>query len=87
MNDTRNRIRPSNTYQVVHEGVISKYSCSSIMANCYKGNGEFLNRNNYTGVKLLEHVMKVTERAIAQLIRIWVSLHVITGRSTTGDIV
>lgn len=37
---------------------------------CYcKGKGDALHRSIYRGIKLLEHVIKVMERVIAQLIR------------------
>lgn len=47
--------------QVVQEG--------DLIVSCYKVTGETLDRSNYRGIKLLDQVMKVVERVIAQLIR------------------
>ncbi len=41
----------------------------SYIINCYKGKGDALERGNYRGLKLLDHVMKVTERVLDRLIR------------------
>ena len=37
--------------------------------NLYKGKGDALERGNYRGLKLLDHVMKTTERIIKAIIR------------------
>lgn len=55
--------------QVVHGGVIPNEWCSSNIVNCYQGKGDVLSRNNYMCIKLLDQLMKVTERAIVLLIR------------------
>ncbi|MCP3657197.1 MAG: hypothetical protein GY766_20280 [Herbaspirillum sp.] len=56
--------------------------------NCYKGKGDPLDRDSYRGIKLIDQVMKVTERVIARLIRERVSLDemqfgFMPGRGTT----
>ncbi|WP_347046853.1 RNA-directed DNA polymerase, partial [Escherichia coli] len=77
--------------QVIHEGVIpNDWRCSTII-NCYKGKGDALERSSYRGIKLLDQVMKVTERVIAQLIRDRIDIDkmqfgFVPGRGTTDAI-
>ena len=40
----------------------------SFIINCYKGNGDATDRRNYTGLKLLEQVMKVLEYVLESFI-------------------
>ena len=42
---------------------------SSYIINLYKGKGDALERGNYRGIKLLDHVMKVIEREIEKILR------------------
>ena len=41
----------------------------SYIINIYKGKGDALERGNYRGLKLLDHVMKAMERVIETIIR------------------
>ena len=57
----------------------------------YKGKGDALERGNYCGLKLTEHVMKVLERIVDGLIRQVVSIDdsqfgFVPGRGTTDAI-
>ena len=47
----------------------------SFIVCLYKGKGDALERGNYRGLKLTEHVMKVLERIVDGLIRHVVSIH------------
>ena len=42
---------------------------SIIIINCFKGKGDAVERGNFRGLKLLEHLMKVFERVIEKYIR------------------
>ena len=53
---------------VVNEGVVPvDWEVSSIV-NSYKGNGYALERGNYRGLKVLEHVRKAIERIVWRLV-------------------
>lgn len=41
----------------------------SIIINLFKGKGDAMERSNYRGLKLLDHVMKVLERVLEKVIR------------------
>ena len=41
----------------------------SIIINCFKGKGDAVERGNFRGLKLLEHLLKVFERVIEKYIR------------------
>ena len=41
----------------------------SVIINCFKGNGDAVERGNFKGLKLLDHLMKVFERVIEKYIR------------------
>ena len=64
---------------------------SSYIINLYKGKGDALDRGNYRGLKLLDHVMKVMERIIERIIRDIVSINemqfgFMPGKGTTDAI-
>ena len=46
----------------------------SFIINIYKGKGDSLERGNYRGLKLLDHVMKGIERVIEKIIRERISI-------------
>ena len=54
---------------VVKHGKIPDDWEMSFILNLYKGKGDALNRGNYRGLKLAEHVMKVMERIVDGMIR------------------
>ena len=63
----------------------------SFIINIYKGKGDALERGNYRGLKLLDHVMKGIERVIERIIRERISIDdmqfgFMPGRGTTGAI-
>ena len=53
---------------IISEGCIQTDWQESFVVNLYKGKGDALNRGNYRGLKLIEHVMKVLELAVEGLI-------------------
>ena len=60
----------------------------SYILNLYKGKGDALNRGNYRGLKLTEHVMKIMERVVDEMIREMVEIDemqfaFVPGRGTT----
>ena len=63
----------------------------SFILNLYKGKGDALNKGNYRGLKLTEHVMKVMERIVDGMIREMIAidemqLAFVPGRGTTDAI-
>lgn len=54
---------------IIRDGVVPSDWESSFIINLYKGKGDALERGNYRGLKLLDHVMKTTERIIENIIR------------------
>ena len=63
----------------------------SFILNLYKGKGDALNRGNYRGLKLTEHVMKVMERIVDGMIREMIAIDemqfaFVPGRGTTDAI-
>ena len=53
---------------ILRDGGILDDWTQSYIINLYKGKGDALERGNYTGLKLLEHAMKVLERVIERMI-------------------
>ena len=73
---------------VVTHGKIPEDWEKSFILNLYKGKGDALNRGNYRGLKLTEHVMKVMERIVDELIRELINIDemqfaFVHGRGTT----
>ena len=73
---------------VVTHGKIPEDWEKSFILNLYKGKGDALNRGNYRGLKLTEHVMKVMERIVDELIRELINIDemqfvFVPGRGTT----
>ena len=59
----------------------------SYIVNIFNGKGEALNRGNYRGLKLLDHVMKVLEKVIRGMINIDdMQFGFIPGKGTTDVI-
>ena len=76
---------------VVKHGKIPEDWQMSFILNLYKGKGDALNRGNYKGLKLTEHVMKVMERIVDKMIREMIAIDemqfdFIAGRGTTDAI-
>ena len=72
-------------------GVIPSDWEDSFIINIYKGKGDALERGNYRGLKLLDHVMKGIERVIEKIIRERISIDdmqfgFMPGRGTTDAI-
>ena len=59
---------------MVRNGVIPSDWEDSFIINIYKGKGDALERGNYRGLKLLDHVMKGIERVIEKIIRERISI-------------
>ena len=53
---------------IIWAGRIPKDWEKSFIINLYKGKRDALDRGNYRGLKLLDHVMKVIERVVEKLI-------------------
>ena len=73
---------------VVKHGKIPEDWEMSFILNLYKGKGDALNRGNYRGLKLIEHVMNVMERIVDGLIREMIAIDemkfaFVPGRGTT----
>ena len=76
---------------VVKNGKIPEDWEMSYILNLYKGKGDALNRGNYRGLKLTEHVMKIMERVVDEMIREMVEIDemqfaFVPGRGTTDAI-
>ena len=76
---------------MVRNGVIPSDWEDSFIINIYKGKGDALERGNYRGLKLLDHVMKGMERVIEKIIRERISIDdmqfgFMPGRGTTDAI-
>jgi len=76
---------------IVKEGCIPEYWKSSVILPMYKGKGDPMECGSYTGIKLLEHAMKVVERIFEY--RIWQQIEVddmqfgfMKGKGTTDAI-
>ena len=55
--------------KIINTGTIPSDWEHSFIINLYKGKGDALDRGNYRGLKLLDHVMKVLERVVESFIR------------------
>ena len=76
---------------IIADGVIPQDWQVSYIINRYKGKGDAVERGNYRGLKLLDHIMKLLERIIEQLIRGHVKIDemqfgFMPGKSTTEAI-
>ena len=76
---------------MVRNGVIPPDWEDSFIINIYKGKGDALERGNYRGLKLLDHVMKGIERVIEKITRERISIDdmqfgFMPGRGTTDAI-
>ena len=63
--DTGARLVADLANDMVRNGVIPSDWEDSFIINIYKGKGDALERGNYRGLKLLDHVMKGIERVIS----------------------
>ena len=76
---------------VVMHGRIPEDWEMSFILNLFKGKGDALDRGNYRGLKLTEHVMKVLERIVDKIIREMIEIDemqfaFVPGRGTTDAI-
>ena len=51
------------------EGKVTADWNGSIIVSLFKGKGDVLNRSNYRGLKLTDHILKVIERVVENIIR------------------
>ena len=72
--DTGARLVADLANDMVRNGVIPSDWENSFIINIYKGKGDALERGNYRGLKLLDHVMKGIERVIEKIIRERISI-------------
>ena len=72
--DTGARLVADLANDMVRNGVIPSDWEDSFIINIYKGKGDALERGNYRGLKLLDHVMKGMERVIEKIIRERISI-------------
>ena len=89
--DTGARLVADLANDMVRNGVIPSDWEDSFIINIYKGKGDALERGNYRGLKLLDHVMKGMERVIEKIIRESISIDdmqfgFMPGRGTTDAI-
>ena len=89
--DTGARLVVDLANDMVRNGVIPSDWEDSFIINIYKGKGDALERGNYRGLKLLDHVMKGMERVIEKIIRERISIDdmqfgFMPGRGTTDAI-
>ena len=73
---------------VIAEGVVPADWRDSIIVNLYKGKGDALDRGNYRGFKLTDHVMKLVEHVLERRIRKMVDIDemrfgFVSGKSAT----
>ena len=76
---------------IIRDGKVPTDWEQSFIVCLYKGKGDALDRGNYRGLKLTEHVMKIIERIVDSLIRQLVSIDdsqfgFVPGRGTTDAI-
>ena len=57
------------TNSIIRDNTMPNKWNDSIIISLYKGKGEALDRGNYRGLKLTEHILKVIERIIEDIIR------------------
>ena len=72
--DTGARLVADLANDMVRNGVIPSDWEGSFIINIYKGKGDALERGNYRGLKLLDHVMKGIERVIEKIIKERISI-------------
>ena len=72
--DTGARLVADLANDMVRNGGIPSDWEDSFIINIYKGKGDALERGNYRGLKLLDHVMKGIERVIEKIIRERISI-------------
>ena len=89
--DTGARLVADLANDTVRNGVIPSDWEDSFIIHIYKGKGDALERGNYRGLKLLDHVMKGIERVIEKIIRERISIDdmqfgFMPGRGTTDAI-
>ena len=53
---------------IIREGKVPADWSNSIIVSLFKGKGDALDRNNYCGLKLTDHVLKVIERVVENII-------------------
>ena len=76
---------------VIAEGVVPADWRDSIIVNLFKGKGNALDRENYRGLKLTDHVMKLVEHVLERRIRKMVDIDemqfgFVSGRSATDAV-
>ena len=79
------------TNSIIRDNTMSSEWNDSIIISLYKGKGEALDRGNYRGLKLTEHILKVIEHIIEDFIRNIVNIDDVQfgfmpGRGTTDAI-
>ena len=79
------------TNSIIHDNIMPSEWDDSFIISLFKGKGEALDRGNYRGLKLTEHVLKVVERIIEVIIRDIVNIDemqfgFMPGRGTTDAI-
>ena len=89
--DTGARLVADLANDMVRNGVIPSDWEDSFIINIYKGKGDALERGNYRGLKLLDHVMKGMEKVIEKITRERISIDdmqfgFMPGRGTTDAI-
>ena len=62
------------TNSIISDNTMPSKWNDSIIISLYKGKGEALDRGNYWGLKLTEHILKVVERIIEDFIQIIVNM-------------
>ena len=67
--DICSKIIADLTNSIIHDNTVPNEWKNSIIISLYKGKGEALDRGNYRGLKLTEHILKVIERIIEDIIR------------------
>ena len=77
--------------EVIAEGVVPADWRDSIIVNLYKGKEDALDRGNYRGLKLTDHVMKLVEHVLERRIRKMVDIDemkfgFVSGRSATDAV-
>ena len=53
---------------IIREGKVPVDWSDSIIVSLFKGKGDVLDRNSYRGLKLTDHVLKVIERVVENII-------------------
>ena len=66
--DICSKIIADLTNSIIHDTTVPNEWKNSIIISLYKGKGEALDRGNHRGLKLTEHILKVIEQIIEDLI-------------------